>query len=346
MKELVFDYKKGKEPYKWDETDIKRRIESIIGDINKPKEEYLSGSSGTSGCGESRKKRKITKRVIVDSTDITKDTCLIQEDYLDYLERCYEWDNGYVIKPDFIWFTIMCEMANIINGDPETFRKYYTVSPKKILIILPSSINKNGIPELPIDIATEEVMKRVPSDISEELIAPKFTTSTEKSQLAFRVAFLESVKEYYSFGTVGCGYSRVKILGEIKDYKLMITNLKKIMKIIPEFKPYFTNCISAIQEIIKEWNNKYFWSYICWSEHGYGSHSIDGWFTKFFRFYTGERAISKSQFPKHIAKVEYTHNESKFIMYLGILTTTYDDGCYVPDFTKIIVQEVVVEEYV
>ncbi len=186
-------------------------------------------------------------------------------------------------------------------------------------------------------------MKRVPSDLSEEILMTEFSTSDEKSKMAFRCAFLESVKNYYQFGLVGCGYSKIKVLGTIDDYKLIISSLRKIYEIIPEFENYFKICIDAIDEIIKEWNNKYFWSYICWTNHGYGSYTVDGWFTKFFRNYK-PTSMQKSLFPKHIAKVDYTYNHEdisdKYTMYIGILSSTYEDEFYVPDFTKIITKNI------
>ena len=341
MKEMVFDFKKSNTPWilednEWHtkEQQIKSSIDRIINDVNDPKENRTDGASGSSG-------RPIQiERKIVDSTDINEKTVRLQEDYLEYLEMAYESDNGIVIKPDFIWFTILCEMAKEINSNPETFRKYYTTAKEgKTLIVLPSSCSNIGVPELPLNIATEEVLKRVPSNLTEDLIVPNFSTLTERSELAFKCSFIESISPYYEFGMVGCGYSRIKVLGTQKDYKLMITTLNKISKIIPEFKDYFKHCIEAIDDIIKEWNNKYFWKNICWTDHGYARHDVDGWFIKFFRNYDG-KAKSQHAFPKHIAKVEYSHDGDHYIMYMGLFDSTYEDDCYVADFTKIITKKV------
>ena len=185
---------------------------------------------------------------------------------------------------------------------------------------------------------TQKILELVPIDMTEDMIVPKFSTLTEKSELAFKCSFLETVSPYYEYSVWGCGFSKIKRLGTIDDYKLMITTLNKIQDIIPDFKVYFKTCIETIEEIIKEWDNKYFWSYICWTDHGYAMHDVDGWFTKFYRKYNG-KPKSVTSFSKHITKVDYLHGDINYTMYMGLLTSSYEDGCYVPEFTKIITKQ-------
>lgn len=35
--------------------------------------------------------------------------------YLGYLSKCYASHYGIVVKPDYIWYTILCEMAVIVK---------------------------------------------------------------------------------------------------------------------------------------------------------------------------------------------------------------------------------------
>ena len=338
MEEHVFDFKQSAQP--WSPS---INLESIITEASEKKKgdaskyEYNNGMmSGTSGSVI-----KEIKKIILGG-DFQENAYISHEDYLQYLEVCYERDQGYIIKPDFIWFTIMCEIAQFVNSDPERFRKYYTTKTKeegKIKIKLPSLYNTNGVPELPLDLATQEVLKLIPSDMTEDMIVPKFSTLTEKSEWAFKCSFLETVSPYYEYGVWGCGFSKIKILGTIEDYQLIISTLNKIQEIVPDFNEYFKNCIEQVEEIIKEWDNKYFWKNICWTDHGYASHTVDGWFTKFYRNYS-RGAKQVSSFPKHITKVSYSHDDTDiYTMYMGLLTSTYEDGYYVPDFVKIITKK-------
>jgi hypothetical protein len=332
MEEHVFYFKESREPWK---PNVK--LESIITESSDKKKGNTASFDYNNGTATSDKNKVIL------GGDYQKNPYISHEDYLQYLEFTYLVEQGYIIKPDFIWFTIMCEIAQFVNSDPEKFRKYYTTRKKeegKISINVPGGVSKiSGCVELPLDLATKAVLELIPTNITEDMIVPKFSTLTERSEWAFKCSFLETVSPFYQYGLYGCGFSKIKILGTIDDYKLMITTLNKIQEIIPDFDSYFKNCIEQIEEIIKEWDNKYFWKDICWTEDGYGTKNVDGWFTKFYRNYDG-RTKSVSSFPKHITKVDYTdlHDDSKFTMYIGLLTSTYEDGCYVPDFIKVITQ--------
>lgn len=340
--EQVFDFKKGREPWKKERKTqygwgLDSDIEKIIKDVNEPKSKPMSGMSGTSGSSNAPVEKKERVRKIVNIDEVINDNVYqTHEDYLDYLEMTYEGDNGCVVKPDFIWFTILSELTQYINTDPDRFRKYFTTSDKKEKISVAGE-HKNGYVDIRLDLLTEKVLQKIPSNFTEDLIIPQFSTLTDNSKLAFMASFLESMSNYYTFGAVACGFSKIKVLGTIEDYQLMISTLNKIIGIIPEFTDYLNVCISAIEEIIKYFDNKYFWHYICWTEHGYGVNTVDGWFTKFFRIYDGS-VKSTNEFNKHIAKVPYIHEETgdEYITYLGIFTSTYEDGCYVPDFTKIV----------
>jgi len=215
MKERVFEFKPSATP--WSPS---VKLESIITEASEKKKgdhskyEYNNGmtwaKNSTSrlsilsrilGTGSSQE----IKKVIL-CGDFQENAYISHEDYLQYLEVCYERDQGYVIKPDFIWFTIMCEIAQFVNSDPEKFRKYYTTKTKeegKIKIKLPSLYKTAGVPELPLDLATKKVLELIPSNMTEDMIVPQFSTLTEKSEWAFKCSFLETVSPYYEYGVWG-----------------------------------------------------------------------------------------------------------------------------------------------
>jgi hypothetical protein len=104
--------------------------------------------------------------------------------YLRYLDMAYSYDCGIVVKPDFIWFTVLCEVSSIIKGDPEKFRKYFSNEQEKQKIEIHVD---GGNVDLPVNEILDEVMKRIPSSISEELIVPKFSTLDDDSEFAFKI---------------------------------------------------------------------------------------------------------------------------------------------------------------
>lgn len=247
--------------------------------------------------------------------------------YLKYLDDAYSRDYGIIIRPDFIWFSILCEISSTIKNDPETFRKYFTKSKEKENIL----VHSDGI-ELPVDEILEIVLNKLPSEIDEKLIVPNFTTLDEKSKFAFKCAFLDTVSPFYNYGVKWCGYNKIKVLGEQSDYILIGETLQKWSLIIPELKNYYEKCQLCINDIITNWDDVEFWKNICKTENGYTEKRIDGWFK---RFYVKEET-DFDKYPNHCIKVDYASPVGKYTLYIGILSSKLEDGYLVPDFNKII----------
>jgi len=191
--------------------------------------------------------KRVKKEIVY--TDIKEyDTC--HRHYLQYLDDAYSGDFGIIIRPDFIWFTILCEIASIIKNDPETFRRYFSKSKDKEGIF----IHSHKL-ELPIDEIMEEVLNRLPSDIPENLIVPQFTTLDEKSKYAFKCAFLDTVSPFYNYGVLSCGYNKIKVLGEQADYILIEKTLQRLSLIIPELREYYEQCVWTLDNIIEKWDD-------------------------------------------------------------------------------------------
>jgi len=260
----------------------------------------------------------------------------VHSGYLQYLEFAYDKDFGIIVKPDYIWFTILCEISRKVNQDPETFRKYFTKGKGKIELNVPTT--GDGI--LPVDSLMDEIIKRLPQKLGGNLIVPKFSTSDDKSRFAFKSAFLEISSPFYQYGTYWCGFNKIKLLGTQKDYLLIKSTLNEISEIIPELKDYSKKCTKIINKLIKNWNNVDFWKEICKTEYGYAKHDVDGWFTGFYM----NESKSQESFPKHVVKINWKQKhdglETDFTMYVGILLSKIEDGYLIPDFNKVIAKKV------
>ena len=271
---------------------------------------------------------KRIKKDIVYSDIKDYDKC--HRHYLQYLDDAYSGDYGIIIRPDFIWFTILCEISSIIKNDPETFRIYFSKNKEKEDIF----VHSHEL-ELPVNEIMDEILNRLPSDIPENLIVPQFTTLDEKSKYAFKCAFLDTVSPFYNYGELSCGYNKIKVLGEQSDYILIEKTLQRLSLIIPELREYYEKCVWTIDDIILHWNDVEFWKDICKTESGYGERIIDGWFKKFY--VKEERDLDK--YPKHCVKVDYTSPDGEYTLYVGILSSKLEDGYLIPDFNKIIAKK-------
>jgi hypothetical protein len=298
----------------------------------------VTSSLGGGRFGRSWPKVEYTVKKEIVSSDIDQYD-LAHRNYLNYLDDAYSDDCGIIIRPDFIWFTILCEIASMIKKDPEKFRQYFSDAPEKQKISF--HFNENG--DVPIDDILFEVMKKIPSNITEDLIVPDFTTLDEKSKFAFKCAFLDTVSPFFALFGLWCGYNKIKVLGEKSDYLLISKTLKKLNHIIPELKDYYDKCKSVIDDIISNWDDSEFWKNICKTDSGYGSRKIDGWFIRFFLAEgNGQLYYQLDDFPEHLAKVDYTdvENDQDYTMYVGILSSKLEDGYLIPDFNKIIAKKI------
>lgn len=271
------------------------------------------------------------KKVIY--SDTNNDYDITHRNYMEYLDIAYSRDFGLIIKPDFIWYTILCELATLIKDDPETYREYFSDKPDKQKVYAKT----DKIYNVPVKKLMEEIWKKVPSDLTDDMIVPKFTTIDKDSEFAFRSAFLDVVSPYYSPVVYACGYNKIKILGEQSDYQLIIDSLSKIVNIIPEFMDYSIDVGKTINDMIENWDNVDYWKDICKTETNYGTRVIDGWFRS---FYVNE-ITSTYNVPEHLTKVDYTdEHDNEYTLYVGILSSKLEDGYLIPRFNKIVAQKV------
>lgn len=261
-------------------------------------------------------------------------SAVLHENYLEYLEQAYDHDYGIVVKPDFLWYTILCEFTRLIKAQPKAYQTYFTTSDTKIR--LDGTSTQHQI----LDVATifrQLITTQIPQALTEDLIVPKFTTLSEASKFAFQAAFLDAMAPYYEYGGYWCGYNKIKILGDIRDYQLMITTLRQIYALIPPLKSYGKHCIKVLQAVIDHWDDQAYWFEICKTEYGYAQRDVDGWFTHLFH---DIQTKSQKSYPSHLSKIKYQdwHTGEEFCMYVGIMSSLLEDRCLVPAFNTVIMR--------
>lgn len=249
--------------------------------------------------------------------------------FVDYLKIAYNTDYGIVIKPDFIWYTILCEISSLVNNNPDLYREYFTTEKEEKITLI--GIN-NSLIDMPIEQFIEIVLENIPSKLNEEDIIPNFTTKDQDSVIAFSVAFLETVSSYYNYIWIGCDYNKLKIMGEKSDYELMLTSLTNLSKIEP-LKEYLNQAIKAVQDILDNYNSDDFWRSILWTSKGYGRDKVDGWIKNLF--------VEGKYWNTHLSKIEAREatKDKIFVMIVGLLSSEVKKGYMIPHFERIIVEK-------
>jgi len=273
----------------------------------------------------------------------------LHNNYLEYLSFCYSSHDGIVIKPDYIWYTILCEITVIIKNKPESFRSVFTDSDKKkeLLVFTDDPI------KMPVDTLIDEVFKHIPSELKMKDVLLNFSTVTDSSKFGFSTAFLDAVSPYYNYSMYLCGYNKIKVLGTLDDYILIKSGLERLSDIFngTTMISYIDRCVSVIDDVIKNFEDKNFWGEIfsiknCGSGH---QEEVVGWFSKLFD--KKPRPGYVGNFNSHISTVEYENITTgrSFIMSSGILSSVIEDEYLVPDFNFYINEKgekVVENEYV
>ena len=249
--------------------------------------------------------------------------------FVDYLKIAYNTDYGIVIKPDFIWFTILSELSYMVNANPEEVRKYFTYEKTGKINITADS---GSLIEMPIDQFVNLVLENVPMDLQKQDIIPPFSTSDDDSRLAFSATFLDMVHNYYTYNWYGCDYNKIKILGNKSDYKLMLDVLDKFNRIKP-FQGYISQAKGVVQSIIDNWKLTDFWRNILWTKAGYGGDRIDGWFKDLFN--------KRAYWHSHLSEVEATElfTHKTYVTVTGLLSSRLEDGYMIPNFERIICEK-------
>jgi hypothetical protein len=224
-------------------------------------------------------------------------------------------------------------MAVIIKNDPETYRNVFTDSDEKKEILA-----LTGDPvKMPIDVLIDSVFRLIPSDLKQEDILLNFSTKTDSSTFAFSTAFLDTVSPYYNYGMYLCGYNKIKVLGTVEDYQLIIDTMVKLgnlFNVNDEINNYFEKCWGIINDIILNFEDLGFWEDIfftklCGSGH---QEEAQGWFSKLFNTYPKLGYVSN--FSTHVSLVTYKNISTgkSFDMKSGILSSIVEDDYLVPDF--------------
>ena len=135
----------------------------------------------------------------------------LQDNYLSYLIHAFNKNHEIILTPDIVWFTLACEVARIIDTDPDAYRDKFTTMKKgegegrnkdKTLIKIKTDTPQDLTTYL--DAIIEKLRGLVPGGLANEFL-PKFTTADWISKLAIHAAFADTVRHYYEYmGGQGC----------------------------------------------------------------------------------------------------------------------------------------------
>lgn len=239
--------------------------------------------------------------------------------YLEYLETC--WANHYspVVKPDDIWYCLLCELSLLVAANPSAYRDLFTESSEKqeILVIT------NDPVVMPLDTLVGALSRKIPTEV--DIFFPKFSTLTKKSTFAQYAAFADMCSPYYNYSMMLCGFPYIDVRGEAEDWANLLRGWLRLSHIFKKEKAYFQRVEDILLDASAAFQRKdnEFWAGIFGDKRcgSGGQTEIYGWFSRLFYKQPSTKYVSN--YSTHLSKVRYKNisTNKQFEMYYGNLSS-------------------------
>lgn len=249
-----------------------------------------------------------------------------------YLETCYNFHKGAVLRPDDFWYLMLSEIASVVKSRPEDFRKLFTDSSEKKDIIIYNADPVN----MSFTTLIDALKKEVPTNTYAFL--PKFSTSNAMTKLAFYASFADMISPYYNYMMYMCGIPKVKILGEYSEYQSLcdkVASLAQIFAADNDVLSYLERMHLTFEKLsnaIENSDSEFFKDIFYLEKCGSGSeHQICGWITQLF-FKVEKSKIEN--YPSMVSMVEYTNLDTnkKYKKYVGLFGSREEDNYLIPEY--------------
>lgn len=277
---------------------------------------------------------------------------LCHQNIVRYLELCWSQHLGAVIRPDDIWYTILCELAGLIIAEPEKYRHLFSETTERQEIIIQTDSRE----VVPLDRLSEMLAKVVPMDAG--VFFPEFTTSTPATKHAMMAAFCEMGTPYYDYSMMCCGIPTIDVRGTAEDWDKLAVHVKKLQTTFGSPAAWFERITLLTQAISEHFDEPELWREMFKLEHcGSGSDVlVDGWWPDLYVKLETTRADGGTfgpkpevprqlamprNFPPHVSKVPYKDlpTQRNFVMKVGLFASTWDGTSLIPEYGYIVYEK-------
>lgn len=272
-----------------------------------------------------------------------------QLDYMAYLKRAYYEGREIVLTPDIVYFTLLCEVARIVDADPEFYRTRFTVHPKE-----EGRMELRVITGNPRDLAAylsafmPLLRENIPGGLADEILA-EFTTTDVSARLAQHAAFADMAKHYYEY--CGCqgaqgsslppdvGIKHVHLKGSAMDWSMMRAKWVSVTGRLfgsdthtrPRMPEYLITVEERLEKIERAAGGEPMQEFLC-QIYNEDYRAPESWFGKLFA-----PSDLKGGIAEHVARVPYTSESDDFgkehlVLVVGVLSSHLDGKILVPEF--------------
>jgi hypothetical protein len=208
--------------------------------------------------------------------------------------EAYNHHHNLILRPDDLWMAILTQMSLYINARGEKLRAMFVNHQgKKELKVKGGGCLRSANYEALTLSMTEEIKKNLNVDVASWSMA-NFSTSTINDRVAYGVALMASMQQYFSYRMeLSCGIPKMTLLGTADDY-VDILNRVMSMHQYDDGTGVLVQWQALLKPILQEFINvklgktpqvENFWSRICHNlGGGSGPTYISGWLSAFVVF--------------------------------------------------------------
>ncbi len=277
--------------------------------------------------------------------------------------NAFEKHANLSISPEVFWYAIVHEVAILVKSKPGTYGHLFTKNPSEVVMLTVRDDNlvygsdSNDWGETISKF--EGLLRQNMENEIVDLFLPQFSTSSEESDIATLVSFMDTVSKYYKFSVLTlCGIPNVQINGTLQDWQLLVKSTEKVSGLFPELYGYFEDLIPVLKNITATLSETEidlkFWKSIYKVNSQSGGDRASGWLTALSAYTVNPetklfqlkpkfdwKSINESDsgfkiehFPAHFSTVpfiwDYLGNKINMKFFAGIIGVGYIDKFLTP----------------
>jgi hypothetical protein len=260
---------------------------------------------------------------------------------IQYMFVAWAREQGVVLTPDILFFTVMSEIKIYVNEVPDHFRGLFS-----------NKVNKQqiSVSDLTIEKIVRELGTLIPNEeLFNVITETTFTTAPHHFPEILGITFADMCTPFYSYDRVMCGIPRVKIMGTNEDWTLFRTAIEKLRSIfghnrcprpILDYLDSVNNNIHALTRAISTNDTAYFsdmFSYAKDDECSIDPVVAKGWILDYYMNLHKEGIGYINKYPSHFNCLPYReasdpHNVKYCYYACGLSSSRLVDGYLYPQY--------------
>lgn len=209
------------------------------------------------------------------------------------LHDAYDAHLPVSLAPEVLWYAVCHEVAIAVKKDPDAYAHLYTTTPgeKQNITVSVDHYTYEGPNDWAsgIQLFDGELRKRVPDGIMAHAL-PKFSTSTQESDVALLVAFMDAASPFYEYGmSTCCGIPKVRLEGTPEDWRTLVVEAQALSEVFrKDLGTYFDHLVPVLATLARAAKGEdvgtSFWQSMVKVDHGSGGPYVSGWVCAFWNY--------------------------------------------------------------